>query len=134
MATEKAQRYTQAIGRRKESTAQVRLSSGSGKMTVNDRKFEDYFPHAEWQKIVHSPFVASGMEGKFDVSIKVEGGGVRGQAESARLGIARALTAHNPDFRPALKKLGFLTRDARVKERKKYGRKKARRSPQWSKR
>lgn len=129
-----AENYTRTIGRRKEATAQVRLSHGTGKVTVNERDLKDYFPYAEWQQIVHAPFVASGMEGKFDVMAKVQGGGIRGQADSLRLAIARALIVWNPDFRPSLKTLGFLSRDARVKERKKYGHKKARRSPQWSKR
>ncbi|MBI4598881.1 30S ribosomal protein S9 [Candidatus Uhrbacteria bacterium] len=126
--------YTRKIGRRKEATAQIRMASGQGTVTVNERTVETYFPYFEYQNMIQAPFVASGMQGKFDVSAKVKGGGLKGQAESIRLAIARALTAHDPEFRPALKKLGYLKRDARVKERKKYGKKKARRSPQWSKR
>ncbi|HBP00432.1 MAG: 30S ribosomal protein S9 [Candidatus Uhrbacteria bacterium GW2011_GWF2_41_16] len=134
--TEKTtQKYTHKIGRRKEAAAQVRLfASGTGVMTVNGRPYQTYFPHSEWQSLLLAPFVTSGMEGKFDVVATVKGGGIRGQAESIRLGIARALCVFNPEFRTALKKLGYLTRDPRVKERKKYGKKKARRSPQWSKR
>ncbi len=134
MTLKTTETYTRAIGRRKEAVAQVRLTHGPGKITVNGRDVKDYFPHAEWQQAIQAPFVASGMEGTFDVSVKVTGGGIRGQAEGIRLAIARALCVYNQDVRPVLKKLGYLSRDARVKERKKYGKKKARRSPQWSKR
>ncbi len=127
--------YIRTIGRRKESTAQVRLfADGTGLMTVNGRELKVYFPYAEWQTVAQAAFTASGTEAKFDVEAKVAGGGIRGQAESVRLALARALVKFNPDYRVALKKLGLLTRDARIKERKKYGKKKARRSPQWSKR
>lgn len=126
--------YTRAVGRRKEAVAQVRLTRGTGKITINGRDIKEYFPHSEWQKTIEAPFVANGTDGTFDVSVKVSGGGIRGQADGVRLAIARALCIYNPDARPALKKLGYLRRDARVKERKKYGKKKARRSPQWSKR
>ena len=134
MTLKATETYTGAIGRRKEAVAQVRLTHGSGKITINGRDFKDYFPHREWQQTVEAPFTASGMESSFDVSVKVSGGGIRGQADGVRLAIARALSVYHPDVRPVLKKLGYLSRDARVKERKKYGKKKARRSPQWSKR
>lgn len=133
--TEKQSQYTEALGRRKEAVARVRLHhGGSGKMTINDRAFEQYLPVATLQQAVLSPFVQTGTESMFDVSVKVVGGGVRGQADSIRLGIARALVDFNPEFRTSLKKMGLLSRDARVRERKKYGHKSARRSPQWSKR
>lgn len=129
-----AGKYTPALGRRKEATAQVRLSGGTGLFTVNKREVKEYFPIFNLQQTVHAPFVACGLDGKYDVAVKVVGGGIRGQADAVRLGIARALIEINPDLRPALKKLGFLSRDARVRERKKYGHKSARRSPQWAKR
>ncbi len=129
-----ADRYTRTLGRRKEAVAQIRMTHGTGKIMVNDKPVEVYFPHEEWVRVIKSPFVLVGMEDKFDVTVKTNGGGVRGQADSLRLAIARALIVYNPDFRASLKKQGMLARDARVKERKKYGKKKARRSPQWSKR
>lgn len=133
--TETSAKYIQGLGRRKEASAQVRLSGeGSGKIVVNGREMKEYFPLFTLQQAVNAPFVATGLEGRFDVSVKVEGGGVRGQADAVRLGIARALIEINPDLRPSLKKLGFLSRDARVRERKKYGHTGARRSPQWAKR
>ncbi len=128
-------RYIPGLGRRKEATAQVRLiPNGSGKITINDREMAAYFPVYSLQQVVKAPLAATGAEGKFDVSVKVMGGGIHGQADSVRLGIARALVAFNPDYRTSLKKLGHLKRDARVRERKKYGKKSARRSPQWAKR
>ncbi len=134
-ATTSTAPYTPGLGRRKEAVAQVRLfTDGSGKITVNEREMKAYFPVFTLQQSVTAPFTATGTEGKFDVSVKVQGGGIHGQADSVRLGIARALIELNPDYRTALKKLGFLTRDARVRERKKYGKKSARRSPQWAKR
>jgi small subunit ribosomal protein S9 len=129
------ERYTPGLGRRKEATAQVRLiPNGSGKIIVNDRELAAYFPVYSLQQVVKAPLTAAGAEGKFDVSVKVLGGGIHGQADSVRLGIARALVSFNPDYRTSLKKLGHLKRDARVRERKKYGKKSARRSPQWAKR
>jgi small subunit ribosomal protein S9 len=134
MATE-TKKYTPGLGRRKTSVAQVRLVvEGSGKMTVNGRDWKVYFPVFTQQQKVQAPFEATGTKDRYDVSVKVSGGGLTGQADSVRMGIARALVELNPDYRAALKKMGFLTRDARKKERKKYGHKKARRSPQWSKR
>ncbi len=127
--------YIYGRGRRKSAIARVRVvKNGKGNIVVNDRPLDDYFTSFELQNIVRGPLKTSGQETAVDVSIKVEGGGVRGQAEAARLGMSRALIELNPTFRTTLKKLGFLSRDARVKERKKPGLKKARRAPQWSKR
>jgi small subunit ribosomal protein S9 len=113
----------------------VRLyANGRGDMMVSARQMRERFPTVELQEIILSPLRAAGQEGALDVSVHVSGGGVRGQAEAIRLGIARALLKLNPLFRKALKKEGFLRRDARVKERKKYGLKRARRAPQWQKR
>lgn len=123
-----------AVGRRKEASARVRLTPGKGIITVNGKEYTVYFPTSFWQQIVTAPLVALGKEKDYDVSVKVEGGGVRGQAEAVRHGIARSLIAWNPDFRPVLKSHGFLTRDPRAKERKKFGRYKARRGHQWRKR
>ncbi len=122
-------------GRRKKAIARVRLiPSGTGTIVINDRAFEDYFPQALVQYQVKQPLALLGVEGKYDVMVNVYGGGYTGQAGAIRLGVARALLQAEPDSRPALKKEGFLTRDPRVKERKKYGLKKARRAPQFSKR
>lgn len=128
-------RYYYGLGRRKEASAQVRIvPQGSGSITVNGREMDKYFTTYQLRQSVHAPFLATGTEGKFDVIVTAEGGGIRGQAESVRLGISRALIEFNPEFRGSLKKIGFLTRDPRKRERKKYGRKSARRSPQWAKR
>lgn len=133
--TESRPDYLRGIGRRKESVALVRLfKNGSGKITVNGRDYVQYFPVFELQQIVQSATKTVGQSDKVDLSIKVVGGGIRGQADAARLGISRALIGLNPTFRRSLKKVGFLTRDARVKERKKYGLKRARRAPQFAKR
>ncbi|MEV0405318.1 30S ribosomal protein S9 [Actinoallomurus sp. NPDC050550] len=121
-------------GRRKEAIARVRIVPGSGKWTINGRSLDTYFPNKVHQQVVNEPFVTLGLEDQFDVIARVGGGGVTGQAGALRLGIARALQLVDPDNRPALKKAGFLTRDARAKERKKYGLKKARKAPQYSKR
>ena len=122
-------------GRRKKAIARVRLiPSCSGAIVINDRSLEDYFPMGTLQYIVKQPLVEVSAEGKYDVYVNVIGGGYTGQAGAIRLGIARALLQSEPETRPALKKAGFLTRDPRVKERKKYGLKKARRAPQFSKR
>ena len=122
-------------GRRKKAIARVRLiPSGSGEIIINDRALEDYFPLGTTQFIVKQPLVEIGAEGKYDIRVNVIGGGYTGQAGAIRLGISRALLQAEPETRPALKKAGFLTRDPRVKERKKYGLKKARRAPQFSKR
>ncbi|MDE6273474.1 MAG: 30S ribosomal protein S9 [Clostridiales bacterium] len=122
-------------GRRKKAIARVRLiPAGSGAIVINDRSLEDYFPMGTLQYIVKQPLVAVAAEGKYDIHVNVIGGGYTGQAGAIRLGIARALLQSEPECRPTLKKAGFLTRDPRVKERKKYGLKKARRAPQFSKR
>ena len=122
-------------GRRKKAIARVRLlPAGSGAIVINDRALEDYFPQGTLQYIVKQPLNDVGADGKYDVKVNVMGGGLTGQAGAIRLGIARALLQSEPESRPALKKAGFLTRDPRAKERKKYGLKKARRAPQFSKR
>jgi small subunit ribosomal protein S9 len=121
-------------GRRKEAIARVRIMPGTGKWTINGRSLDVYFPNKVHQQIVNEPFVTLGGEGKFDVIALISGGGVTGQAGALRLGVARALLVVDPENRPPLKKAGFLTRDARIKERKKYGLKKARKAPQYSKR
>jgi len=133
--TETTEKYIKGLGRRKEASAQVRLvPAGAGKIVVNGREMKEYFPLFTLQQAVNAPFLATGTENRFDVSVKVSGGGIHGQADAIRLGIARALIDLNPDYRSSLKKLGYLSRDARVRERKKYGHKSARRSPQWAKR
>ncbi len=122
-------------GRRKEAIARVRLVPGSGNWTINGRSLEDYFPSKLLQREVNSPIVLLKLENRFDVIVLVEGGGTTGQAGAIRLGVARALNAIDRDAnRASLKKAGFLTRDARVVERKKAGLHKARRAPQFSKR
>ena len=122
-------------GRRKKAIARVRLvPAGSGNIQINDRAFEDYFPQSVLQYVVKQPLTLLGVEAKYDVLVNVYGGGYTGQANAIRLGVARALLQAEEGCRPALKKEGFLTRDPRVKERKKYGLKKARRAPQFSKR
>jgi len=124
-----------ATGRRKEAIARVRLVPGTGKWTVNGRTLEGYFPNKVHQQLVNEPFKTLDIENRFDVIARISGGGVSGQAGALRLGVARALNEIDTEGnRPALKKAGFLTRDARVKERKKYGLKKARKAPQYSKR
>jgi small subunit ribosomal protein S9 len=122
-------------GRRKEAVARVRLVPGSGRWVVNGKALPDYFPNKVHQQLVSEPFRTVGAENQYDVFARIDGGGVSGQAGALRLGIARALNAIDVDAnRPALKKAGFLTRDARVIERKKYGLKKARKRSQYSKR
>ncbi len=126
--------HAMGTGRRKEAIARVRILPGSGQWRVNDRPLEEYFPNKVHQQLISEPFVTLGAEDQFDVVARITGGGVTGQAGALRLGIARALTLVDPDNRQTLKRAGFLTRDARVKERKKYGLKKARKAPQYSKR
>lgn len=121
-------------GRRKKAVARVRLVPGDGRIVINEREFEDFFPNKVSRLVVNQPLELTGMAGRFDVICRVHGGGVSGQAGAVRLGIARALVKANPDLRPQLKKAGFLTRDPRMKERKKYGLHKARKAPQYSKR
>mgnify|MGYP004544878749 CR=1 FL=1 len=121
-------------GRRKSSVARVTLVPGSGNITVNGQKVEDYLPLATFVMDLKQPLTATSNETRFDVTVDVKGGGYSGQTGAIRLGIARALLEASADYRPTLKTLGLLTRDARAKERKKYGLKKARRAPQFSKR
>jgi small subunit ribosomal protein S9 len=123
-----------ATGRRKEAIARVRLVPGAGQWTINGRSLEDYFPNKVHQQVVNEPLKTLDVADHYDVLVRVQGGGVSGQAGAVRLGIARALTQTDDDARPPLKRAGFLTRDARAKERKKYGLKKARKAPQYSKR
>jgi small subunit ribosomal protein S9 len=126
--------HASGTGRRKEAIARVRIVPGTGQWTINGRTLDSYFPNKVHQQIVAEPFVTLGAEGNFDVIARIGGGGVSGQAGALRLGVARSLILVDPENRPALKKAGFLTRDARVTERKKYGLKKARKAPQYSKR
>jgi small subunit ribosomal protein S9 len=123
-----------STGRRKEAIARVRIAPGSGQWKINGRTLDDYFPNKVHQQLISEPFVTLGAEDQFDVVARIDGGGVTGQAGALRLGLARALTLVDPESRPALKRAGFLTRDARVIERKKAGLKKARKAPQYSKR
>ena len=126
--------YFYGTGRRKHSVARVRVYNGTGKVTINDRDIDNYFGLETLKLIVRSPLVLLGLEGKYDVVVRVSGGGVSGQAGAIRHGLSRALLQFNPELRSVLKKAGFLTRDPRMKERKKYGLKAARRAPQFSKR
>lgn len=121
-------------GRRKSSVARVRVYNGSGKITVNDRDIDDYFGLETLKLVVRQPLVLTDSLDKFDIVVRVAGGGVSGQAGAIRHGISRALLQFDENLRPTLKKAGFLTRDPRMKERKKYGLKAARRAPQFSKR
>lgn len=127
-------RAIQTVGRRKRAIARVRLVAGTGKYVVNGKTLEDYFPSKVHQQTVAEPFVTVEAGDNFDVLVNIKGGGATGQAGALRLGIARALLEVDPNMRPALKAAGFLTRDAREKESKKYGLKKARKAPQYSKR
>jgi small subunit ribosomal protein S9 len=126
--------HSAGTGRRKEAIARVRIMPGTGQWLINGRTLDVYFPNKVHQQLVNEPFVTLGAEATFDVIARISGGGVTGQAGALRLGVTRSLTLLDPENRPALKKAGFLTRDARVKERKKYGLKKARKAPQYSKR
>ena len=128
-----AARTTTTVGRRKEASAHVRIKPGNGVITINGKALNDYFSYFEHQAQVRQPLVATGRD-DLDVTVVVRGGGVRGQAEAVCLGIARALLARDVDVRPILRASNLLTRDPRVKERKKYGLKRARRAPQWQKR
>ena len=121
-------------GRRKQSVARVFMTPGPGVITVNGRTLEEYLPQATLRMEVNAPLVLTETKGQFDIKINVYGGGYAGQAGAMRHGISRALLEASADYRPALKKAGFLTRDSRMKERKKYGLKAARRAPQFSKR
>lgn len=127
--------YLSAVGRRKTAIARVRvIKNGEGRITINGRNLDMYFPTHDLRQQIVVPLKLTGQETAVDVSVKVSGGGIRGQADAVRHGISRALIQLNPTFRGALKKLGYLSRDARKRERKKFGLKSARRAPQWSKR
>jgi small subunit ribosomal protein S9 len=132
--TENVANATPVVGRRKEAVVRVRLTPGDGTFTLNGRSLDAYFPNKVHQQLIREPFVALERDGQYDVVASLTGGGVTGQAGALRLAIARALIDLNAEDRPTLKKAGFLTRDPRVKERKKYGLKKARKAPQYSKR
>jgi len=129
-----AQKVFSATGRRKTSVARVNLKEGKGNMRVNDRTLEEYFGRETARMVVLQPFQVTQTTGSFDIEVNVQGGGISGQAGAIRHGITRALMLANADFRVPLKKAGFVTRDPRAVERKKYGRHKARKRPQYSKR
>jgi len=126
--------YVWGTGKRKCAIAQVRLFSGDGGIIVNDKPFEEVFHRLGHRRMIELPFMATDTVGKFRVTVKVKGGGISGQAEAIRHGISRALVKENELFRPVLREHGLLTRDARIKERKKYGLKRARKAPQYTKR
>ena len=132
---ESKKKYFYGTGRRKSSVARVRVyENGTGSIIINGRDIDDFFGLETLKLIVNQPFGVTGTEGKFDIIARVNGGGISGQAGAIRHGLARALVAADAEYRPALKAAGFLTRDPRMKERKKYGLKAARRAPQFSKR
>ncbi len=132
---QKTKPYFYSTGRRKTSVARVWMhEKGKGLIVINGKKLEDYFPYFEWTKIVKDPLVETANEANFDIDVKVYGGGMKSQAEAVRLGIARALLEFDENLKKPLRAKGYLTRDPRMKERKKAGLKRARRSPQWSKR
>ena len=132
---ESKKKYSYGTGRRKSSVARVRLfENGTGAITINGRDIDEYFGLETLKLIVRQPLVTTDMLGKVDINVTVAGGGVSGQAGAIRHGVSRALVVLNPEFRAALKAAGFMTRDPRMKERKKYGLKAARRAPQFSKR
>ena len=129
-----AQVQYQAVGRRKKAIARVRLIPGEGKIVINGRDIDNYFGLETLKMTVRQPLALTALEGRYDVLVNVYGGGLSGQAGAIRHGVSRALVKADPELRPAIKKAGFLTRDPRMKERKKYGLKAARRAPQFSKR
>lgn len=129
-----AKSYYYSLGRRKEATATVRVFRGKGEVIVNDKKGIDYFGHNALVQTVIEPLKLVGKEKDHDITLVIKGGGHSGQADAARLAVAKALVVMSEDLRPTLKKAGFLTRDPRVKERKKYGLKRARKAPQFTKR
>jgi small subunit ribosomal protein S9 len=130
-----AVQYYEGIGRRKEATARVRVMSGSGKFIVNEKPLENYFPRVGDAQAILAPLQTAGENlESLDVTVVVKGGGVTGQTSAVQLGVARALVKMNPDLRPTMRKGGFLTRDARIKERKKPGLKRARKAPTYTKR
>ena len=129
-----AEQYYEGIGRRKASTARVRLMNGSGEFTVNEKSLEDFFTRPGDVQTILGPLETVGRRNSLDVSVLVQGGGVTGQTDAVKLGVARALLKLDPDLKPALRKSGFLTRDQREKERKKPGLKRARKAPTYTKR
>ena len=134
MVKEKTKSYITTIGRRKEAVARVYLREGSGKIRVNKRSLEDYFPRESHRLVINQPIKTASLESKLDIFATVDGGGISGQAGALKHGISRAIVKLDHDKRSAMKKAGFLTRDPRAKERKKYGRKRARKRFQYSKR
>lgn len=122
------------VGKRKTSIARVWIKPGTGKIEINGRSIDDYIPRESLKALLFEPLELTGKVGEFDIKVNVKGGGISSQADAIRYGIAKALIAYNPELRPVLKKAGLLTRDARIVERKKYGRHKARRGFQWRKR
>ena len=134
-STKTKNKYTYAVGKRKASIAQIRLfDKGKGEITINNKTAKEYLPDFELQEIIQAPLKLVDLDKKVDISVLVKGGGKKGQAEAIRHGIARALDKLNKDLRKTLKVAGYLKRDARIKERKKPGLKRARRAPQWQKR
>lgn len=133
-SSKKGEKYYEGIGRRKSAVARVRLYTKKKEITVNGRDYKNYFSILRHQKNLESPFEKMNCPGKFGASIQVSGGGINAQSDAIRLGISRAMIEFNADFKKRLRRAGYLTRDARKVERKKYGLKKARRAPQWSKR
>lgn len=129
-----AEQYYEAVGRRKRATARVRIVNGTGAFVVNDKPAEDYFPRLGDIKRIKAPALVAGLEDKLDVSVLVNGGGITGQSSAVSHGLARCLLKMDENFRPDLKKAGLLTRDARIKERKKPGLKRARKAPTYTKR
>lgn len=128
------EKYYESVGRRKNAICRVRLYENGKEINVNNKDYKQYFPLKELQELIESPLKISNLLNKFKIIVKVKGGGFRGQAEAIRHGIARALVKYDANLKKVLKPYGFLKRDPRVKERRKYGLKKARRAPQWSKR
>ena len=128
------QTYVWGTGKRKCAIAQVRLYPGEGKVLVNGKPYQEFFPRLLHRHYIESPYQVTGTTGKYDAMVKVTGGGLSGQAEAIRHGIARALVKENESFKPLLRQVSLLTRDARIKERKKYGLKRARKAPQYTKR
>ena len=128
------ERYFYAIGKRKEAVARVRIFPGNGAIVVNGKPMNEAFPLRTLQQTILEPFSTTGLTNNYSASVKVLGGGISGQAQAIRHGISRALLAANEDLKPVLRKAGLLTRDARIKERKKYGLKRARKAPQYTKR
>lgn len=127
-------RYYEAVGRRKTASARVRLYPGTGKIVVNDKEMEEYFPRLSDRRALLEPLEATGTQNSFNISVLVKGGGIGGQAGAVRHGISRALVVADENLRQQLRRQGYLTRDARMKERKKYGLKRARKAPQYTKR